>query len=414
MGRSAAGELLFQNGTLSGVTDEGTLDLSANGSRLTVNGAGITLTGTGGTGLGDVLLTGGNSYLSFTGTQTFDNATVSIGGTGGAGFLEASGAGSTLTLGANLTVTQTGGARLYAATGDAIVNTGTITAGATNGTMLLLGGGSFTNQSTINVSNGDDFDVAAVAFANSGTIIVSSGGSLVAGSSVLGAGTIDLKRGGVVAFSSAVASGEIVQFLDASTSKLTLSQPGGFLSTIAGMRPSDTVDVRTIGLAASYSYSAGTLTLKNSGGTAVATLSFSTPVINPQFTLGTDGSGGTILGLLQGATVTGTYTNGIVLSNPATQNPTTVTASGYVTNTTTAHNGDAVYGTTAAAWNVSNYGTLNAAGALSNGVFLSAGGTVANQISGSIAGGVHGVNITGGPGTVNNLGTILNIGDRLW
>ncbi len=98
--------------------------------------------------------------------------------------------------------------------------------------------------------------------------------------------------------------------------------------------------------------------MKNAGGTAVATFSFSTPVVNPRFTLGTDGGGGTILGLLQGATVNGTYTGGIVLSNPTIQNPTTVTAIGYVTNTTAAHNGDAVYGTTAAAWNVSNYGTL--------------------------------------------------------
>ena len=44
--------LLGRSGTLSGVTNQGTLDLSANGSRLTVNGAGITLTGTGGTGPG--------------------------------------------------------------------------------------------------------------------------------------------------------------------------------------------------------------------------------------------------------------------------------------------------------------------------------------------------------------------------
>ena len=192
----------------------------------------------------------------------------------------------------------------------------------TNGVMYLRGGGSFTNQGTISVSNGDAFDVAAgVAFSNSGTIIVSSGGSLVAGSSVSGTGTINLKSGGVVSFSSAVASGEVTQFLDASASKLTLSQPGGFLGTIAGMRPGDTVDVRTIGLAASYSYSAGALTLKNSGGTAVATLAFTTPVISPVFTLGTDGAGGTVLGLLQGATVNGTYANGLVLSNPTTQEP---------------------------------------------------------------------------------------------
>src|SRR5216684_4391348 len=72
--------LLPQGGTLSGVTNDGTLDLSSAASRLTVTN-GITLFGDTGTGPGSVLLTGGNSYLTFTGTQTFDNAAVSLGGT---------------------------------------------------------------------------------------------------------------------------------------------------------------------------------------------------------------------------------------------------------------------------------------------------------------------------------------------
>ena len=51
-GTTTGSAMRFQERTLSGVTNQGTLDLSASGSRLTVNGAGITLTGTGGTGLG--------------------------------------------------------------------------------------------------------------------------------------------------------------------------------------------------------------------------------------------------------------------------------------------------------------------------------------------------------------------------
>jgi len=90
------------------VTVDGPLDLSRAGSRVTVNSPGITLTGTSGTGPGSVLLTGGNSYLRFSGTQTLDNATVSIGGTSGSGFLYAFSSGTTLTLGPNLSVTQTG------------------------------------------------------------------------------------------------------------------------------------------------------------------------------------------------------------------------------------------------------------------------------------------------------------------
>ncbi len=76
-------------------------------------------------------------------------------------------------------LTHTGGRRLYASTGDAIVNTGTINAGLTSGTMYLRGGGSFTNQGMVDVSNGDDFDVASgVAFSNSGTIALAGAGKL--------------------------------------------------------------------------------------------------------------------------------------------------------------------------------------------------------------------------------------------
>src|SRR5207245_7602912 len=175
-GPVSGGGMLFQNGTLSGVTVDGPLDLSAATSRVTVDGAGITLTGTSGTGPGSVLLTGGNSYLRFSGTQTLDNAAISIGGTSGTGFFYAIGTGTTLTLGPNLSMTQTGRfARLYANTGDTIVNTGTITAGVTTGTMYINGGGAFTNQGTLSVSNGESLYASSVVFTNAAGINLSVG-----------------------------------------------------------------------------------------------------------------------------------------------------------------------------------------------------------------------------------------------
>lgn len=57
----------------------------------------------------------------------------------------------------------------------------------------------------------------------------------------------------------------------------------------------------------------------------------------------------------------GTITNGIVLAGTP-QNPATVAAGGYITNTTTVNNGDAVYGNTAAAWNITNLGSIKATG----------------------------------------------------
>jgi len=106
---------------------------------------------------------------------------------------------------------------------------------------------------------------------------------------------------------------------------------------------------------------------------------------------------------------TGTYLNGIVLSNPATQNPATVAATGYVTNHTGPHNGDAIYGAPVYPWTVANLGTLNGPG-YAAGLHLTAGGVLTNGQSGSSAAlieGNYGVLIGGGVGTVSNFGKIF-------
>src|SRR5439155_27218269 len=107
----------------------------------------------------------------------------------------------TLTLGPNLSITQTGRfARLYANAGDAIVNTGTITAGVTTGNMYFRGGGSFTNQGVLSVSNGEYLGASAVVFTNAAGIdlAVGAGSTLRLGSaadSFSNQGTISLGSG---------------------------------------------------------------------------------------------------------------------------------------------------------------------------------------------------------------------------
>ena len=105
-------------------------------------------------------------------------------------------------------------------------------------------------------------------------------------------------------------------------------------------------------------------------------------------------------------TLSGTYTAGYALTNPATQNPATLASGGYVTNTTSLHGGYAVYGTNAAAWNFTNFGTIKATFPASTGLFLKAGGTVTNGAAALIFGVNMGVYIAGKAGTVNNFGTI--------
>jgi len=108
-----------------------------------------------------------------------------------------------------------------------------------------------------------------------------------------------------------------------------------------------------------------------------------------------------------GIVYTGTYIYGIVLSDPATQNPATVAATGYITNQTTNYNGDAIYGAPGYPWTVTNMGTVKST---SNGVELSSGGTVTNfgTIDSGVGYPISGIVISGGSGTVTNFGTIVS------
>jgi hypothetical protein len=118
---------------------------------------------------------------------------------------------------------------------------------------------------------------------------------------------------------------------------------------------------------------------------------------------------------MAGTIINGTYVSGIRLSNPNTENPLTIGASGYVTNESTVKNGPALLGTAAAAWTITNLGRVNGkANAASVGILLMAGGSVTNGASGSASGlitaNLFGVEIEGKSGTVGNFGEILGFG----
>jgi hypothetical protein len=111
-----------------------------------------------------------------------------------------------------------------------------------------------------------------------------------------------------------------------------------------------------------------------------------------------------------GTIFSGTYTNGIVLSDPATQNPATVAASGYITNTASA--GIALYGETGFAWTVTNYGTVEHQ--FMPAVELASGGDFTNRgvvySSSSVVGLLippPAIAISGGAGGVTNSGRII-------
>lgn len=106
------------------------------------------------------------------------------------------------------------------------------------------------------------------------------------------------------------------------------------------------------------------------------------------------------------ATYSGTVTSGIVLTNPTTQNSTTITSTGYVTNTTPILYGDAVFGTSATFWTLVNYGTIKATATAGVGVDFAGGGTVLNAATSALIVGFNsGIRMVN-TGTVINHGTI--------
>jgi len=112
-----------------------------------------------------------------------------------------------------------------------------------------------------------------------------------------------------------------------------------------------------------------------------------------------------------GITYSGTYSTGIVLSDPATQKPVTITTTGKIFDS--AADSAALYGTGIAPWTVENFGTIeDTSTARSAGIRLDDGGTITNGASTStaalIAGDSYGIYVAG-TGTVTNFGTIRSV-----
>lgn len=157
----AGSGLLSTSGTLSGVTYQGTLDLSAQNAILSVLN-GTTFSNAAGNGAGTINLTGFLAAIDAKGNQTLDNATINIGAANTSTLFNYGGVvgGSTLTLGPNLQIVQTG---TFAAisgtttTGDNVVNQGVINAS--------LAGGSFI--------------INPLKFTNSGTLIAGAANSVI-------------------------------------------------------------------------------------------------------------------------------------------------------------------------------------------------------------------------------------------
>src|SRR5258708_20636437 len=192
---------------------------------------------TGGVGGATVNVTGSNRSLLLEGTQTGSNATINIGNNSGYAYLynyDIAGP-ATVTLGANLTLNQVGtdvqlDTSTFGNSTSDLVNAGTIDAGFSGGTFNIQGGGGFTNQGTIDVSNGDTLSINAASWSNTGTISV-TGRTLDIEATLSGAGSITLSAGATLTIGSATSGGPIS--LSSSNSVVNVNGSGDVV-TITG------------------------------------------------------------------------------------------------------------------------------------------------------------------------------------
>ena len=239
----------FQSGTLSGVTYDGTMDLSPNNSTVYIAN-GLTANNQAGAAPGTINLTGVSDSIYFEGNQTFNNATINLGSTSGyydtIYNYDTNDTGSVLTLGPNVIVNQavnetSGYAELISAgsnhTGDGIVNQGTINAQAVNGSFYIEPY-NFTNQGTINVSNGDKLYIepsVGLTNAATGKISISSAGSILdfggGSGATTNAGTITMAAGTTLTLGSSTSALSNTGLISGTDDTVNIYSFGSFSNT---------------------------------------------------------------------------------------------------------------------------------------------------------------------------------------
>lgn len=246
---ASTGTFALGGGTLSGVTYDGTLDLSETAAAVTIEN-GITFAGAGGSGAATINLIGTGAQLRQSGSGTLSNATLDIGtsstsvtGMGGTlSVLDVGGAG-VLTLGTTFVVKDTAGSGVSmiedaGGAGDEVINKGSITGSASSsGATLVIAGNKFANMAGASITESGSGTIAIedATFTNAGTITQSGSGEIVIG----GVGTTTLSTQDTSSFTN---TGSIV------VSKGTLYIEGGTFTNSGGISVSaGTLDIGSNG-----------------------------------------------------------------------------------------------------------------------------------------------------------------------
>ncbi len=292
----AGNGLSFAPGTglLDGVTYAGTLNLSAANAAVTLTDG--TEVGTSSGGTGTIHDSGAGAALLLRGTETLTNATITLGSAGaaaeiGTGDAWLASTATTATLGSSVAVQQTGANAALAANGwspvpgigqsDTLVNAGRITAGFAGGVLAVSGYGTFINQGTITVSNGETLPVTVQQFANAGTLTIASGGVVELGQLTPGFGTPPawsnagqiLVQGGTLVLGGSITTAQLGTLAESGTGSSvvlagTLNNAGGTLTLGGGAGPVSLSALSLTGTIAggTISDSTGVLAPGNAGG----------------------------------------------------------------------------------------------------------------------------------------------------
>ncbi len=258
----------FNGGTFRGVTFQGPLNLITAGAVLNIaDSFGCT---------GSIGLTGANAQLNLLTGRTLDAINLAIGNVTAGDTIMAGSSGGTLVLGNRATIVSVDPKALATlnVSGARCVLNGAIEAFAAGGTFNIIGN----------------------PFENDGIIIVGNDDNLVVGSSIAGAGTVELTTGAMADFAGSVGAAQRIAFAD-NTATVALETPSGFSATIDGFATGDTIDLPHVGASiATWQQGTGKLVIAN-GTTTFAALSLTGDFAQRSFIVSSDNTGGTAITL---------------------------------------------------------------------------------------------------------------------
>ncbi|MDR3537185.1 MAG: hypothetical protein P4L71_11860, partial [Acetobacteraceae bacterium] len=347
-----------------------------------VNAGTIASTYGGGAGLAAVIFGGGTNRL------ILDPGAVFVGGVSGSGPVTVAPSGNIQVLGTNNGIGST---------------TLELASGASAGTIAGLGS-TITNFASLVFDAGARWTVVGNALA--------SGLGTMAISGFTFGDTIDVT--GFQAVSRTFAGNSLV-LTNSLAAHVTLAIQGTFVTNNVrlssdgnggtdiglGLFYGQTID-ETGTVATSETVSSGLMTLFNAGSTAVGTITVGTSLSTGDFSLRSDGSGGTDVIV---TSVFGTYTSAVTLLT----NPTTITSTARISGTSSGAIG--VIGPTGTPWVLTNLGQISETGTIGYGISFATSGTIINASSGTISAGLstghghsYGIRLAAGGSVTNQSG----------